>query len=215
MIRVLVVDDHALVREGLSRGLAVEDDIEVCGEAANGDEAIAWIDDDEPDVVLMDISMPVLDGIEATRRLSRSHPDVPIVMLTMHGDSNSLTSAIRAGASGYLLKDARIREVADAIRTAAGGNTALTPGLANSMLDEFRRLARGEDRDDRPVLTAREEEVLQKIADGLSTQGVADTLFISVKTVKNHLASIYSKLDASDRTQAVVQAVKLGIIRLN
>jgi two-component system response regulator DegU len=215
MIRVLLVDDHTLVREGLKRGLSAEDDLEVVGEASNGEEAVTAVASMGPDVVLMDVSMPVCDGVEATKRLRRSNPDLPVVMLTMHSDSPTLTSAIRAGASGYLLKDARIEEVADAIRTAARGDTALTPELATSMLEEFRRLARGDQRMPGPILTKREEEVLQHIADGLSTQEVAEKLYISIKTVKNHLASIYDKLDASDRTQAVVQAVKLGIIRLD
>lgn len=214
MIRVLLVDDHTLVRDGLRRGLSTEDDLEIVGEACNGDEACTVVDSCHPDVVLMDVSMPVCDGVEATKRLRRVHPELPVVMLTMHGDSATLTSAIRAGASGYLLKDSRIEEVAEAIRTAARGDTALTPELATSMLEEFRRLARGDQRAPGPVLTKREEEVLQLIADGLSTQEVAERLYISVKTVKNHLASIYDKLDASDRTQAVIQAVKLGIIRL-
>lgn len=214
MIRVLLVDDHTLVRDGLRRGLSGEDDLEVIGEASNGEEAVSAVARVQPDVVLMDVSMPVCDGVEATKRLRRTNPELPVVMLTMHGDSPTLTSAIRAGASGYLLKDARIEEVAEAIRTAARGDTALTPELATSMLEEFRRLSRGDQRMPGPILTKREEEVLQHIADGLSTQEVAERLYISIKTVKNHLASIYGKLDANDRTQAVVQAVKLGIIRL-
>lgn len=214
MIRVLLVDDHTLVRDGLRRGLSGEDDLEVIGEASNGEEAVSAVARVAPDVVLMDVSMPVCDGVEATKRLRRTNPELPVVMLTMHGDSPTLTSAIRAGASGYLLKDARIEEVAEAIRTAARGDTALTPELATSMLEEFRRLARGDQRPAGPILTKREEEVLQHIADGLSTQEVAERCYISIKTVKNHLASIYAKLDANDRTQAVVQAVKLGIIRL-
>jgi two-component system response regulator DegU len=215
MIRVLLVDDHALVRDGLRRGLSTEEDLEIVGEAGDGEAAIAAVDTYEPDVVLMDVSMPVCDGVEATKRLRRTRPTLPVVMLTMHGDSATLTSAIRAGANGYLLKDARIEEVAEAIRTAARGDTALTPELATSMLHEFRRLASGDQREAGPVLTKREEEVLQLVADGLSTQEVAERLYISIKTVKNHLASIYDKLDASDRTQAVVAGVKLGIIRID
>jgi two-component system response regulator DegU len=215
VIRVVLVDDHTLVREGLRRGLSLEDDIEVVGEAGDGDAAVARVAELEPDVVLMDVSMPVCDGIEATKRIRVTHPHLPVVMLTMHSDSATLTNAIRAGASGYLLKDSHIEDVAEAIRVAARGDTALTPELASSMLDEFRRLAGGQQRPDSPSLTKREEEVLQRVADGGSTQEVADALFISVKTVKNHLASIYDKLDASDRTQAVVRGVKLGIIRLD
>jgi DNA-binding NarL/FixJ family response regulator len=162
----------------------------------------------------MDVTMPEMDGVEATRQIKKERPEVRVVMLTMHADQEVLASAIRAGASGYLVKDCSTEEIASAVRMAASGETALSPQLAASMLDEVRKLEQPPNEDDR-VITKREEEVLQLIADGCSTPEVAERLFISQKTVKNHLASIYQKLDARDRTQAVLQAVRMGIVHLD
>jgi two-component system, NarL family, response regulator DegU len=166
-----------------------------------------------PDVVLMDITMPVLDGVEATRMIHERQPAVRIVMLTMHADHDVLAKALRAGATGYLLKDSLTEEVAGAVRMAASGETAMSPQLADAMLAEVRRLD-ADTPEEVEVITKREEEVLQLIADGCSTPEVAEQLYISQKTVKNHLASIYQKLDARDRTQAVLQAVRMGIVHL-
>jgi two-component system response regulator DegU len=160
----------------------------------------------------MDVTMPDVNGIEATRRIRERFPSIRVVVLTMHGDPETQTQAIRAGASGFLGKDCPMDEVLSAVRMAGGGETALSVGVAVSMLHEVHRLAQP---DDEPVVTKREEEVLQLIADGLSTPEVAASLYISVKTVKNHLASIYQKLDARDRTQAVLQAVRMGIVHLS
>jgi DNA-binding NarL/FixJ family response regulator len=214
-IRLLLADDHTMLREGLRRSMEGAG-FEVVGEASDGDEAIRRVDELRPRVVLMDVSMPVLDGIEATRRIHEDHPEVQVVMLTMHADADILSRAIEAGAVGYLVKDASTEEVLEAVRLAASGETVLSKDLAGSMLTEAHRL------NERPtatpqaesIISKREEEVLQLIAQGLSTPEVAEALFISLKTVKNHLASIYAKLDSRDRTQAVVRAVKMGIIRL-
>jgi len=187
---------------------------DVVGEARDGEEAIRLADDLQPDVILMDVTMPEMDGVEATRQIKKNRPEVRIVMLTMHADQEVLASAIRAGASGYLVKDCSTEEIASAVRMAASGETALSPQLAASMLDEVRKLDQPANEEDR-VITKREEEVLQLIADGCSTPEVAERLFISQKTVKNHLASIYQKLDARDRTQAVLQAVRMGIVHLD
>ena len=192
----------------------IDQGFDVVGEACDGDEAIRLADELRPEVILMDVTMPEVDGVEATRQIRLEHPEIRIVMLTMHADQEVLTSAIRAGASGYLVKDCSTEEIASAVRMAVSGETALSPQLAASMLDEVRRLDRP-NADEERIVTRREEEVLQLIADGCSTPEVAGKLYISQKTVKNHLASIYQKLDARDRTQAVLQAVRMGIVSLD
>jgi two-component system, NarL family, response regulator DegU len=212
-IRLLLADDHRMLREGLRRSL-VDEGFEVVGEATNGEEAVRLTAELQPDIVLMDVSMPGMDGIEATRMIRATDTSTQIIMLTMHADKEVLAEALRSGASGYLVKDCSIDEVAAAVRMAAEDDTALSAQLAATMLDEVHRLTvTGTAEEDR-VITEREEEVLQLIADGCSSPEVAERLFISQKTVKNHLASIYRKLDARDRTQAVLQAVRMGIVRL-
>jgi two-component system, NarL family, response regulator DegU len=165
----------------------------------------------KPDVVLMDVSMPNTDGIDATRRLVAADARQRVVMLTMHVDREVIDRAIKAGAVGYLTKDAAISEVIEAIRLAANGDRPMSPRLAAALLNE----ARKGPVEAEPIISTREEEVLQLVADGLGTTEIADKLFISQKTVKNHLASIYEKLNARDRTQAVLMAVKMGIVKLN
>jgi two-component system, NarL family, response regulator DegU len=208
-MRVLLADDHQLLRQAIRR--ALEDaGLTVVAEAGDGGEAVRLAGELKPDIVVMDVSMPVLDGIEATRRLHGELPDLPIVILTMHGDEALRRDAVEAGASGFLTKDVSMHEVVTTVTLAAGGDVNLSTDLAAEILAEL------EDGADRPPspLTPREEEVLQLIADGCSTSEVASNLFISGKTVKNHLASIYEKLEARDRTQAVLSAVRIGIVRL-
>lgn len=213
-IRLMLADDHRMLREGLRRSMT-DQGFDIVGEARDGDEAIRLADELGPEVILMDVTMPEVDGVEATRQIKLEHPEIRIVMLTMHADQEVLAAAIRAGASGYLVKDCSTEEIAGAVRMAASGETALSPQLAASMLDEVRKLDKPPIADEDRVITKREEEVLQLIADGCSTTEVAERLYISQKTVKNHLASIYQKLDARDRTQAVLQAVRMGIVHLD
>ena len=211
-IRLMLADDHRMLREGLSRSMS-EHGFDVVGEARDGLEAVNMASSLQPDVILMDVSMPEMDGVEACRQVRGSGSATKVVMLTMHADQDVLANAIRAGACGYLVKDCSTEEIADAVRMASHGDTALSPQLAASMLNEVRKLEMAPAREER-VVTKREEEVLQAIADGCSTSEVADHMYISQKTVKNHLASIYQKLDARDRTQAVLQAVRMGIVSL-
>ena len=215
-IKLMLADDHRMLREGLRRSMT-DQGFDVVGEAGDGDEAVRMAEKLEPDVVLMDVTMPGIDGVEATRQIKSTMSDVRVVMLTMHADQEVLAEAIRAGASGYLVKDCSTEEIASAVRLAVSGETALSPQIAASMLDEVRRLdsqSFGAPEEER-IISRREEEVLQLIADGCSTPEVAERLYISQKTVKNHLASIYQKLDARDRTQAVLQAVRMGIVHLD
>jgi two-component system, NarL family, response regulator DegU len=210
-VRVLLVDDHRMLREGLRRSIESYG-FEVVGEASDGEAAVRMAGALLPDVALLDVTMPVLDGVEACRRIRQQFPTIRVIMLTMHADRDIVTRAVKAGASGYLAKSCSTDELAEAVRCAARGE-ALSPEFQASVLRESVRLATPQTSD--PVISKREEEVLQLIADGLSTTDVARKLYISVKTVKNHLASIYQKLDTPDRTGAVVKAVKLGIIRID
>jgi DNA-binding NarL/FixJ family response regulator len=212
LVRVLLADDHRMLRESLRRSLE-DHNFEVVGEASNGSEAVRLATELQPDVILMDVSMPVLNGIEATRLVRQRGPHTQVIILTMHNDEKVRLQAIRAGAAGFLVKDCSIDEVVTVMSSVAQGVT-LSPEVAASMLGEVRRLEQTPV-DEEPLITKREEDVLQCIADGLSTQEVASHLYISVKTVKNHLASIYQKLDSRDRTQAVLRAVRMGIIRLS
>jgi DNA-binding NarL/FixJ family response regulator len=212
-IRLMLADDHRMLREGLRRSMT-EAGFDVVGEACDGVEAVRLAVELVPDVILMDVTMPNCDGVEACRQVKGAGSPSRVVMLTMHADQEVLTNAIRAGAIGYLTKDCSTREIAEAVRMAAEGDTVLSPQLARTMLEEVRRLDEPRVPEEDRAITKREEEVLQLIADGCSTPEVAARLYISQKTVKNHLASIYQKLDARDRTQAVLRAVRMGIVSL-
>jgi DNA-binding NarL/FixJ family response regulator len=212
MIRVLLVEDHTMVRAGLQRILEQADGIEVVGAADRGDGAVALDADLRPDVVLMDVSMPGLGGIEATARIRRARPEAKIVMLTASTDRQVVVEAIEAGATGYLVKDADPAALIEGVRAAALGEAPLDARAARFMLDRVtgRRSTGGEagpaDRPRRPNLTARETEVLHLVGDGLANKAIARRLGISEKTVKAHLTRVFAELGVCDRTQAALWA---------
>ena len=199
MIRVLLVEDHAVVRAGLERLLGAAGDLEVVDCAADGDEALALVQTHEPDVVLMDLSMPRLDGAAATRQINAAHPDVRVVILTSFSDRERILDALDAGAVGYLLKDAEPDEIVRGVRAAARGESPLAPKAAHEVL-------RARERRATVGLSAREREVLALVADGLPNKLIARRLGISEKTVKAHLTRIFQQLGVTDRTQAALWA---------
>ena len=205
MIRLLIADDHAVVREGLQRLVATFEGVELVGAAANGQEAVDRCRDAEPDVVLMDIEMPVLDGIAATRAIAAAQPDVAVVVLTSFSDRDQILQALDAGAVGYLLKDAEPDEIAKAVRAAARGEAPLDPRAGRALLS-----ARGSSS---PLdgLSEREREVLRLVARGLPNKLIARELSISEKTVKTHLTSVFRTIGVTDRTQAALWAERNGL----
>jgi NarL family two-component system response regulator LiaR len=207
-VRVLIADDHPLVRQGLRSYLQTVDGIEVVGEASDGDQAIALAAELAPDVVLMDLAMPNVDGIEATRRLSESSPEIKVIALTSFATDDKVFPAIRAGAAGYLLKEADPSEVADAIAKVARGESILHPQIAERLM---REVAAATPRAHRTDLTARELEVLRLIATGRSNREISRELDIAEKTVKTHVSNVLSKLGVHDRTQAALYAVEHGL----
>jgi DNA-binding NarL/FixJ family response regulator len=215
MITTLIVDDHAPFRSGLRNTLSDIEDIAVSGEAASGQQALAAIAAQPPDIVLMDIQMPGLNGIETTRRLIDSAPQIGVIMLTMFDDDESVFAAMRAGARGYLLKGANKNEIAHAIRAVAHGEAVFGPALARRMMGYFTDVARimrnKTDPEDLPELTEREREVLDLLARGAGTSDIAAAINISEKTVRNHLSNIYGKLRVTDRVQAVLRARRAGL----
>jgi DNA-binding NarL/FixJ family response regulator len=216
-IRVLVADDHALFRRGLEMVLAQESDIEVVGEAADGAEAVLQAAELLPDVVLMDVRMPRRSGIEACTAIKDVVPSARIIMLTISDDETDLYEAIKAGATGYLLKEISIEEVATAIRSVAGGQSLISPAMASKLLTEFATLIKRDgDRQQVPAprLTERELEVLRLVARGLNNRDIAKQLFISENTVKNHVRNILEKLQLHSRMEAVVYAVREKLLEI-
>lgn len=209
MIKILLADDHALLRDGLRRSFESAGDI-VVGEASNGEEALALAKALQPQVVLMDLSMPVMDGIEATRLIREQVPGTRVAVLTMHDDIDKTRDAIAAGASAYLSKGTSFSDVRTTVLRVADGETALSPALAGAMINTANEARANED-----LLSDRQIEILQAIADGMSTKQAGRYLGITTKTVHNHLNAIYRKLDAQSLTHAVLGAVRLGIIDLN
>lgn len=212
-IRILLVDDQAMFREGLRTLLATQPDFEVVGEAANGEEALRLCSSERPEIVLMDLRMPILDGVAATRRIRAAHPDTRVIVLTTFDDDEDIFEGLRAGAVGYLLKDAGSPKLFEAVRATARGESFLQPSVAARVVAEFARLAGQASRAAAPVesLSDRELDVLRLVAQGASNKEIAGALFIAEGTVKNHLTNIFSKLDVRDRTQAALRARELGL----
>jgi two-component system, NarL family, response regulator LiaR len=208
MIRVLIADDHPLVRQGLRTYLETIDDIDVVGEATEGEEAVRLTSDLEPDVVVMDLAMPIVDGIEATRRIVEALPTMKVIALTSFATDDKVFPAIQAGAVGYLLKEAEPAELAEAIRKVHRGEPILHPTVAARLM---REVAAAEPRAHRTDLTARELEVLRLIARGRSNKEIARDLDVAEKTVKTHVSNVLSKLGVADRTQAALYAVRNGL----
>ena len=212
-VRVLIADDHPLFREGMRGRLDRVDDVAVVGEAASGDEAVELANKLAPDVILMDIKMPGLNGIEATREIQRANPQIGILVLTMFEDDDSVFAAMRAGAKGYLLKDSGGEGVVHAIRAVASGEAVFGPGVAERMIGFFSAPRSAAPQRAFPELTEREEEVLSLVAQGKSNREIARQLFVSLKTVRNHVSNILLKLQVADRAQAVIRARDAGMGR--
>ncbi len=221
MIKVLLADDQTLIRQGIRLLLEIEPDIEVVGQAANGKEVLDQVDALHPEVVLMDVRMPEMDGVEATRELARRFPDVKVIILTTFEDDETVFEGLKAGARGYLLKDISSEEMAAAVRKVAAGEALIEPRITRKVLAEFSRLAAA--KESHPAskvgpggaeiaLTEREGEVLNALAQGLSNREIAEQLVITEGTVKNHVSSLIDKLGVRDRTQAVLKGQELGLI---
>ncbi|HXF56794.1 MAG TPA: response regulator transcription factor [Actinomycetota bacterium] len=211
-IKVIIADDHSLVRQGLRRYLEMAGDIQVVGEASNGREVLELMGDGAgvPDVVLLDIRMPEMDGLEAARRIRQRHPEVGVVMLTAYDDRQFVVEAVRAGARGYVLKARDAEHLIQTVRLVAGGNMVIDPQLVVALADE---LSAAKERDRKAeTLTAREIEILQLLAFGHTNKDIAEALFISPDTVKTHLEHIFEKLGANDRTAAVAEALRRRLI---
>lgn len=215
IIKVLLVDDQALFREGLRTLLEVQQDIEIVGEASNGEEALRLAATVQPEVILMDLRMPVMDGVTATRRIRDLFPAINVIVLTTFDDDETVFDGLRAGAMGYLLKDVTSEKLCEAIRAASRGEYFMQPSITAKVMSEFTRMARNPrvvKNDLIAELSAREMEVLRHVATGASNKEIADLLVIAEGTVKNHLTSILAKLDARDRMQAVLKAREYGLI---
>lgn len=210
-IRVLIVDDHDEFRIGLRAMLATADDVVVVGEATNGGEAVELALALQPDIILMDLQMPVMNGVDATRRIVYASPHVGVIMLTMFEDDNSVFAAMRAGARGYLLKGALKTEMLHVIRGVAGGEAIFGSGLARRMVSFFAALKPQSPADSLPELTERELEILELLTYHLTNQEIADRLSISLKTARNHVSNILNKLQVADRAEAIMRARKAGM----
>ncbi len=210
--RILLADDHALVRQGFRALLAGIPDFEVVGEAANGREALRLIRAVAPEVVLMDIAMPELNGLDATANALREHPQLKVIIVSMHATEAYVLEALRAGAAGYLLKDAETDELERAIRAVVHGERYLTPSVSHHVIDRFMRAERGERASEAEILTPRQREVLQLIAEGRSTRQIAERLNLSIKTIETHRAQLMQRLEIFDVAGLTRYALRSGLI---
>jgi DNA-binding NarL/FixJ family response regulator len=210
-IRVLTADDHPLFRDGMRGLLGSLPDMEVVGEASSGEQAIELARELQPDVILMDIKMPGINGIEATREILHTSPRIGVLVVTMFEDDDSVFAAMRTGARGYLLKDSSGQEVMHAIRAVASGEAIFGPGVAQRLISFFSAPSPAVSRRAFPELTEREEEILSLVAQGKTNQEIAKELFVSLKTVRNHVSNIFLKLQVADRAQAVIRAREAGL----
>ncbi|MFP3389015.1 response regulator [Brevibacillus sp. SIMBA_040] len=228
-LRIVIVDDHQLFREGVKRILEMEEDFKVVGEGADGGEAALLAEEHKPDVLLMDINMPNINGVSAAESVISVSPTTRVIMLSIHDDEGYVYRTLRSGASGYLLKEMGTSDLVDAVRVVASGGAYIHPKVTGKLIEEFRRLSEQEGSTERSFsvdesqaidpkviesLTRREREVLQLMAEGKSNRAIGEFLFISEKTVKNHVSSILQKLNVQDRTQAVVISIKNGWVKL-
>lgn len=214
MIKIIIADDQEIVCEGLKKILQSDPDIKVIGIANNGQQALDLVHHQTPDLVLMDLQMPIMNGVQAIRQLRKTHPDLPIIVLTTYMDDKWLFDAIRAGATGYLLKDSPRQELIDAIKGTLSGNVYLDPSVARKVLDSVAASPEPIESDEDFDLSERERDILQLLVEGLSNAEIAHRLYLSEGTVRNYLSSLFVKLDVSDRTQAVVVALRRGLVSL-
>lgn len=210
--KVLLVDDHAILREGIRMVLDAQRGMTVVGEAEDGRQALELVEQLQPDVVVMDIAMPNMNGAEATRQIKRRFPRIRVVILTMHENQQYLTQIVNAGATACVLKRSAGTELVTAVKAAARGESYFSPTMASMMLDAYRNRLVEEGSDELALLTEREREVLQLVAEGKTSQEIADQLFVSIKTVQTHRMHMMEKLDAHDRTDLVRHAIRLGVI---
>ena len=211
-IKVLLVDDHAILREGLRMVLDAQPGITVIGEADDGRQAVDMAEDQHPDVVVMDIAMPNLNGLEATRQIKRRFPSVQVVILTMHENRQYLNQIVKVGATACVLKRSAGTELVTAVKAAARGESYFSPSIASMILEDYRLRLTQDTPDDAELLTEREREVLQLVAEGRTNQEIADLLTLSIKTVQTHRSHVMEKLDAHDRTDLVRYAMRKGMI---
>ena len=215
-MKVLITDDHAIVREGLQAYLSVQPDIEVVGEATNGEEAIKKAKDLLPDIILMDITMPGINGLEATRQIRKQNPDMKILVLTMHEEDDYFYRILEAGASGYFIKGGSFSELLSALRTVWHGDVFIYPTMAKKLLSNYLKgVKSGQETEGYRKLTEREREILRFVADGRTNQEIAEQLFISPTTVQTHRAHMMAKLGLHNRTELVKYAIRHGFVALD